>query len=63
MRFDQLALAAIVIPQSCGPTLCGNVSVLDLFRMSQLLINQYLRDLDVLRTVSGTNRESVIRRR
>lgn len=29
--------------------------------MSQLLINQYLADLDRLRMVSGTNRESVVR--
>jgi hypothetical protein len=29
--------------------------------MSQLLINQYLADLDRLRRVSGTNRESVVR--
>ena len=29
--------------------------------MSQLLINQFLNDLDRLRAVSGTNRESVVR--
>ena len=29
--------------------------------MSQLLINQYLADLDRLRRVSGANRESVVR--
>jgi predicted helicase len=29
--------------------------------MSQLLINQFLNDLDRLRTVSGTNRETVVR--
>ena len=29
--------------------------------MSQLLINQYLGDLDRLRRVSGANRESVVR--
>jgi hypothetical protein len=29
--------------------------------MSQLLINQYLGDLDRLRRISGANRESVVR--
>ncbi|MCC0005321.1 MAG: N-6 DNA methylase [Methylobacteriaceae bacterium] len=29
--------------------------------MSQLLINQFLNDLDLLRAVSGTNRETVVR--
>ena len=29
--------------------------------MSQVLINEYLKQLDVLKKVSGTNRESVVR--
>ena len=42
---------------------CDNLAILarPVAPMSQVLINQYLAQLDVLRKVGGTHRESVVR--